>query len=55
MSGGPLLQIWDTILPFVKDLRVRFGLAMLGNVLAIWFLITYFKKLIPALPPELVS
>jgi len=54
MAGGPMLQLWDTILPLVKDLRVRFALAMLGNVIILWFLITYFKNLIPDLPSELL-
>ena len=49
-----MLQLWDTILPLVKDLRVRFALAMLGNVIILWFLITYFKNLIPDLPSELL-
>ena len=49
-----MLQIWETILPMVKDLRVRFALAMLGNLIALLFLATYFKNLIPDLPPELL-
>tara|TARA_B100000700_G_scaffold225880_1_gene249209 strand:+ start:599 stop:766 length:168 start_codon:yes stop_codon:yes gene_type:complete len=53
MSGGPLVALWERILEVVKDLRVRFALAMLGNVLALWFLITYFKRLIPDLPEDL--
>tara|TARA_Y100001968_G_scaffold123224_1_gene112173 strand:- start:347 stop:511 length:165 start_codon:yes stop_codon:yes gene_type:complete len=53
MAGGPLLEVWDKLLPFAKDLRIRFALAMLGNLLALWFLSTYFKNLIPNLPPEL--
>ncbi len=48
-----MLQIWDTILPLVKDLRVRFAIAMLGNLLALWFVATYFKNLIPDLPDNL--
>ena len=55
MAGGPLLSMWENILPLVKDLRVRFALAMLGNVLALWFLVTYFKKLIPNLPDDFLS
>ena len=55
MAGGPLLSLWDQILPLVKDLRVRFAFAMLGNLLAIWFLANYMKNLIPDLPPELLS
>lgn len=53
MAGGPLLDLWEKLLPLVKDLRVRFALAMTGNILALWFLATYFKKLVPNLPPEL--
>ncbi len=50
-----MLEFWENILPLVKDLRIRFALAMLGNVLVLWFLISYFKILIPDLPPELAS
>ncbi len=50
-----MLQLWDTLLPLVKDLKVRFGLAMLGNVLVLWFLVTFFKKFIPDLPSDLIS
>ena len=55
MAGGPLLQAWEKILPMVKDLRIRFAFAMVGNLLAIWFLANYMKRLIPDLPPELLS
>lgn len=55
MAGGPMLQMWETLLPLVKDLRVRFALAMVGNLLALWFIATYFKNLLPELPAELVS
>ena len=55
MAGGPVLQLWETILPLVKDLKVRFALAMLGNLLALLFLITFFKNLIPDLPSDLIS
>ena len=55
MAGGPIIQFWESILPLVKDLRVRFALAMAGNLVALWFLITYFKKLIPNLPAELIN
>ncbi len=44
------LKLWEVLLPLVKDMRVRFGLAMLGNILILWFLITYFKRFIPNLP-----
>ena len=50
-----MLDLWDSILPFVKDLRVRFALAMLGNVVALWFLLTFFKKFVPDLPTEFLS
>ncbi len=55
MAGGPILQAWEAILPLVKDLRVRFALAMVGNLVALWFLVTYFKRLIPNLPQDLIS
>ncbi len=45
-----MLQLWETLLPLVKDLRIRFAMAMLGNVIVLWFLVTYFKKFIPDLP-----
>ena len=41
------------LLELVKDLRVRFALAMLGNLFILWFLANYFKQFIPNLPPEL--
>ncbi len=44
------LKLWEVILPLVKDMRIRFALAMLGNILILWFLIEYFKKFIPNLP-----
>ena len=44
------LKLWEIILPLVKDMRLRFALAMAGNAVILWFLITYFKKLIPDLP-----
>ncbi len=51
MAGGPILQFWETVLtnPLVKDLRVRFAIAMVGNVVAIWFLYTFLKKFAPEL------
>ena len=49
MAGGPLLNLWESILPFAKDLRIRFALAMLGNLAALWFITTYFKRFIPDL------
>ena len=53
MSGGPLLQLWENILPFAKDLRIRFALAMLGNILAILFIYNIAKKFIPGLESDL--
>ena len=55
MAGGPLLQLWESVLPYVKDLKVRFALAMIGNALALWFVITIFKRFIPDLPAELMQ
>ena len=46
MAGGPLLQLWENLLPFAKDLRIRFAIAMLGNVLAILFIFLYPVALI---------
>ena len=54
MAGGPILKVWEYILPYFKDIKVRFAFAMLGNLLALWFLATYFKNLIPDIPPELL-
>ncbi len=53
MSGGPLLQLWDNLLPFAKDLRIRFALAMLGNILAIIFIYTIAKLFVPGLENQL--
>ncbi len=53
--NGPLLRLWEFLLPLVKDMRIRFALAMLGNVFALWFLITYFKKLVPDIPDNFIS
>ncbi len=41
------------LLDLIKDLRVKFALAMLGNIFILWFLASYFKKFIPNLPEEL--
>ena len=51
MAGGPLLQFWDSALasPLVKDLRIRFAIVMLGNVVAILFVIFALKKFVPGL------
>ena len=52
MAGGPILQFWEAALsnPALKDLRVRFAIAMVGNVVAILFVVTYLKKFVPDLP-----
>ncbi len=52
MAGGPILQFWETVLanPLLKDLRVRFAIAMVGNLVAIWFVVTFLKKFVPDLP-----
>ena len=55
MAGGPLLQVWESLLPFAKDLRIRFALAMLGNVLAILFIFSLSKLFIPGLEEKLVN
>ena len=47
------MELLQKLLGLVKDLRVRFALAMLGNIFILWFLATYFKQFIPNLPPEL--
>ncbi len=44
------LKLWEVILPLVKDMRLRFALAMLGNLIILWILISVFKKFIPNLP-----
>ena len=52
MAGGPILAFWETALanPLVKDLRVRFAIVMLGNLVAILFVIFFLKKFVPDLP-----
>ena len=45
----PLVKLLD----LVKDLRLRFLLAMIGNIFILWFLANYFKQFVPNLPPEL--
>ena len=52
MAGGPLLQLWETALanPLVKDLRVRFAIVMVGNLLVVAFLLFFLKKFVPDLP-----
>ena len=55
MAGGPLLQLWESILPFAKDLRIRFALAMLGNVLAILFIFSLSKMFVPGLEEQLFN
>ena len=48
----PMAQL-EKFLEIAKDLRVRFAIAMIGNIFILWFLATYFKQFIPNLPPEL--
>ena len=55
MAGGPLLQLWENLLPFAKDLRIRFALAMIGNVLAILFIFSLSKMFIPELEDQLFN
>ncbi len=55
MAGGPLLQLWENILPFAKDLRIRFALAMLGNIIAIIFIFSIAKLFVPGLENQLFS
>ena len=55
MSGGPLLQLWENLLPYVKDLRIRFAIAMLGNILAILFIFSLSKLFIPGLEDQLFN
>ena len=55
MSGGPLLQLWENLLPYAKDLRIRFAIAMLGNVLAILFIFSLSKLFIPGLEEKLFN
>ena len=55
MAGGPLLQLWENLLPFAKDLRIRFALAMLGNILAIFFIFSLSKMFVPGLEDQLFN
>ena len=55
MAGGPLLQLCENLLPFAKDLRIRFAIAMLGNVLAILFIFSLCKMFIPGLEEQLFN
>ena len=55
MAGGPLLSVWENILPYVKDLRIRFALAMVGNILALLFIYYVSKLFIPGLENDLFS
>jgi len=52
MAGGPILQFWETALanPLLKDLRVRFAIAMVGNLVAILFVLAFLKRFVPDLP-----
>ncbi|ABX08665.1 Hypothetical protein P9211_07341 [Prochlorococcus marinus str. MIT 9211] len=49
------MKLWEFILPLVKDMRVRFAMAMLGNIIILWFFITYFKKFLPDLPDNFIG
>ncbi len=49
MAGGPILQAWEAILPLIKDQKIRLALFLLGNVVALFFLYTYLKNLVPEL------
>ncbi len=55
MAGGPLLSLWENILPFAKDLKIRFAIAMLGNILAIIFIYSLSKMFIPGLEDQLFN
>ena len=55
MAGGPLLSLWENTLPFAKDLRIRFAIAMLGNILAIIFIYSLSKMFIPGLEDQLFN
>ena len=44
------LKLWEIILPLVKDMRLRFALAMLGNLVILLVLINVFKQFVPDLP-----
>jgi len=52
MAGGPILQFWEQALSssVLKDLRVRFAIAMVGNLVAIGFVLFFLKKFVPELP-----
>ena len=52
MAGGPILQFWEKALanPLLKDLRVRFAIAMVGNLVAILFVLVFLKRFVPELP-----
>ena len=55
MAGGPLLSLWENLLPFAKDLRIRFALAMFGNILAILFIFNISKRFVPGLENDLFN
>ncbi len=55
MAGGPLLQLWENLLPFAKDLRIRFEIAMLCYVLAILFIFSLCKMFIPGFEEQLFN
>tara|TARA_B100000700_G_C14216860_1_gene477396 strand:- start:21 stop:170 length:150 start_codon:yes stop_codon:yes gene_type:complete len=47
------MKLRENLIELLKDLRIRFAFAMLGNIFILWFLASYFKKFIPDLPAEL--
>ncbi|KGG12605.1 MULTISPECIES: hypothetical protein [Prochlorococcus] len=49
------LKLWEFILPLVKDMRIRFAMAMLGNVVILWLFITIFKNFLPDLPDNFIG
>ncbi|WP_320667997.1 hypothetical protein [Prochlorococcus sp. MIT 1307] len=55
MAGGPILQFWETALanPVLKDLKVRFAIAMVGNIVAVVFILYFLKRFVPDLPIDI--
>ncbi len=49
------LKFWEFVLPLVKDMRIRFALAMAGNLVILWFFIFYFKKFLPEIPENFIN
>ena len=54
MANENLKKLKSTSLSLFKDLRIRFAIAMIGNLFILWFLASYFKNIIPNLPEELI-